>query len=271
MFAIILGVRNFLEYPAFAQVQVDTLLSQIPPKPPRTQRTSPTTPAGGPHRTRLPQIGYDGEVNYRKPVEGGFNSPNLYCKSSSKSLTALIPIGGRVLTTRQHPTFLFYIPYAPDDVRVGEFSLLVNTPKEKPQFYKTRFTVLQTPGIVSITLPSKPEYALEEGEVYTWYFDLYCQSNTSSEPDLEVSGGVQRVALTPERERQINRATPAIWYDASANLAESLRTSPQDAKLRNDWVNLLKSIGLEDLAQEPLAGSVIPPQPMLTPIRKSYR
>ncbi len=69
---------------------------------------------------------------------------------------------------------------------------------------------------------------------------------------------MQRVPLTPERERQIKAAAPDVWYDTSANLAESLRASPQDARLRNDWANLLKSIGLEELAQEPFVGPVIP-------------
>jgi hypothetical protein len=161
------------------------------------------------------------------------------------------------LTTREHPTFLFYVPYASDEVRVGEFSLLVG-PEEKTRLYKTRFTLPQTPGIVSITLPSAPEYTLEEGQYYHWYVKLYCQTNTTSQPSVDVNGWVQRVALTPERERQINAATPDVWYDASANLAESLRASPQDAKLRNDWLNLLKSIGSEDLDQEPLVGPVIP-------------
>ena len=69
---------------------------------------------------------------------------------------------------------------------------------------------------------------------------------------------MQRVALNPERERQIKAAAPDVWYDALANLAQSLRASPQDARLRNDWLNLLKSIGSEDLDQEPLVGPVIP-------------
>jgi hypothetical protein len=152
---------------------------------------------------------------------------------------------------------LFYVPYASDDVRFGEFSVLVG-PEEKTRLYKTRFTLPQTPGIVSITLPSASEYALEEGKFYHWYLKLYCQTNTSSQPSVDVNGWVQRVALTSERERQIKTAASDVWYDTSANLAESLRASPHDAKLRNDWVNLLKSIGSEDLAQEPFVGSVIP-------------
>jgi hypothetical protein len=232
-FAIALGFSSFLSYPTLAQIQISTLLSQTPPKPPRTPPDNQRTPGGG------------------------LNPSNPSCKTTSKPLTALIPVKNPVLTTREHPTFLFYVPYASDEVRFGEFSLLV-WPEEKTRLYKTRFTLPQTPGIVSITLPSAPEYALKEGQYYHWYFKLYCQTNTSSQPDLDVNGWVQRVALTPERERQIKATTPDVLYDALANLAENLRASPEDATLRNDWVNLLKSIGSEDLAQEPLVGPVIP-------------
>jgi hypothetical protein len=232
-FALALGLSSFLGYPTLAQIPISILLSSNPPAPPRTPPDNQTQPGGG------------------------LNPSNPSCKSTSKPLTALIPVKNPVLTTREHPTFLFYVPYASDEVRVGEFSLLV-WPEEKTRLYKTRFTLPQTPGIVSLTLPSTPEYALEEGKTYHWYLKLYCQTNTSSQPDLDVNGWVERVALTPERERQIKAATPDVLYDALANLAENLRTSPEDATLRNDWVNLLKSIGLEDLAQEPLVGSVIP-------------
>ena len=255
-FAIALGLSSFLGYPTLAQTRINTLLNQTPPPEPPTPGPTSSVPAGGqnhppppPPKTPLPG---------NKPVPGGgLNPSNPSCISTSKPLTALVPVKNPVLTTREHPTFLFYVPYASDEVRSGEFSLLVG-PEEKIRIYKTRFTLPQVPGIVSITLPSVPEYALEEGQYYHWYFTLYCQSNTSSQPDVDVNGWVQRVALTPERERQINAATPDVWYDASANLAQSLRASPQDARLKNDWLNLLKSIGSEDLAQEPLVGPVIP-------------
>jgi hypothetical protein len=232
-FAIALAFSSFLGYPTLAKIQISTLLTQNPPAPPRTPPDNQTRPGGG------------------------LDPSNPSCKTTSKPLTALIPVKNPVLTTREHPTFLFYVPYSSDDVRVGEFSLLV-WPEEKTRLYKTRFTLPQTPGIVSLTLPSAPEYALEEGKSYHWYLKLYCQTNTSSQPDLDVNGWVQRVALTPERERQIKATTPDVLYDALANLAENLRASPEDATLRNDWVNLLKSIGSEDLAQEPLVGPVIP-------------
>lgn len=231
--AIALGLSSLLSYPTLAQIQTSTLLSQAPPPPPRTPPPNQTKPGGG------------------------LDASNPSCKSTSKPLTALIPAKNPVLTTSEHPTFLFYVPYGSNEVRFGEFSILVGL-DEKTRLYKMRFTLPQTPGIISVTLPSAPEYALEEGQYYHWYFKLYCQTNASSQPDVDVNGWVQRVALTPERERQIKAATPDIWYNALANIAESLRASPQDATLKNNWVNLLKSINSEDLAQEPLVGSVIP-------------
>jgi len=227
-----LGVTNLISYPSAAQTYLSDLISQTPPDPPRTPPPNKTKPGGG------------------------LNPSNYSCESTSKPLTALIPLENPVLTTSEHPTFLFYVPFESHEVRFGEFSLLV-WPQEKTRIYKIRFKLPKTPGIVSITLPSLPDYAIEEGQSYHWYFKLYCEGNPSTQPDFDVNGWVQRVALTPERERQINSATPDIWYDSLANLAEGLRASPQDATLRNNWVNLLKFIDSEDLAQEPLSGSVI--------------
>ena len=270
--AITLGLSSFLGYPTLAQIQISTLLSQTPPRPSRKSRTPQTIPTRGinhpPPPPRTPQTIPTGGLNHPPPPPrtppdnqtkpgGGLNPSNPSCKSTSKPLTALIPVKNPVLTTREHPTFLFYVPYGSDDVRLGEFSLLVG-PEEKTRIYKTRLTLPQTAGIVSITLPSAPEYALEEGQYYHWYLKVYCQTNTSSQPSVDVNGWVQRVALTPELKRQIKAAAPDVWYDALANLALSLRASPHDARLRNNWVNLLKSIGSEDLAQEPLVGPVIP-------------
>jgi hypothetical protein len=100
-FAIALGFSSFLSYPTLAQIQISTLLSQALPKPPRTPPDNQRTPGGG------------------------LNPSNPSCKTTSKPLTALIPVKNPVLTTREHPTFLFYVPYASDEVRFGEFSLLV--------------------------------------------------------------------------------------------------------------------------------------------------
>jgi Domain of Unknown Function (DUF928) len=177
------------------------------------------------------------------------------CNHSTAPLLALVPVENPVLTTAEFPTLLFYVPYGSADIRRGEFSVLVGL-DEMAQLHRLQFTLPATPGIVSISLPRSPDYALQEGVFYHWYFKLYCNDNTTSRADFEVNGWIQRAAITPEREQQINTATPDIWYDSLARLSDRLRTSPQNSELQDRWYNLLNFIHLEELTQEPLLGAV---------------
>lgn len=190
---------------------------------------------------------------------GGLNPHNpLSCNSLNRSLRALIPVENPVLTATDSPTFLFYLPFTAEQIQFGEFTLLT-WPGEQQRLYRVRFTLPKTPGIVSVKLPPQP--ALKQGQYYRWYFQLYCQNGTGAQPDLTVNGMVQRVELTAERKRQINDATPDVWYDALAQVATQLQTAPQNPKLREDWRSLLRTIEAEDLAQAPLLGPVIPLKP----------
>ncbi len=202
--------------------------------------TSPNTPPPPPD-------------NQPKPG-GGLDPTNLNCQKTDKPLTALVPVKNPVFTTSQYPTFLFYIPYSTEDINSGEFSLVTRDGKQR--IYKASITLSKTPGIVSISLPNSSQYALEPDKYYRWYLKLNCEPYTRSTPDLVVNGFVMRVALTPERQNQIKTATPDIWYDSVANLAQLLIANPKDEKLKSQWVNLLKSAGYEDIAQEPLVGKV---------------
>jgi hypothetical protein len=215
-------------------------IAQKPPPPPPKPPPNGTRPGGG--------------LNPHDP---------LSCNSLNRSVQALLPVENPVLTTTDSPTLLFYIPFSAEQIQFGEFTLLT-WPGEQQRLYHVRFTLPKTPGIVSVTLPPQP--ALQEGNYYRWYFQLYCQDGTGAKPDLTVNGMVQRVALTTERERQIRNATPDIWYDALARVATQLQTSPQNAELRKNWRSLLQTIEAENLAQQPLLGPVIPlkapaPQP----------
>jgi Domain of Unknown Function (DUF928) len=46
-----------------------------------------------------------------------------------------------------------------------------------------------------------------------------------------------------------------LWYDALNSLANLRVIKPQDTGLKQDWQNLLKSIDLGDLANQPLSES----------------
>lgn len=228
-FALTLALTSFTAYPTSGLTQPIFWVSQKPPEPPQTP-----PPSGN-----------------REPG-GGLGESSLSCKSTNKPLTALMPINSQGKTISQHPTFWFYIPYAPEDIHSAEFSLL--TEDERTRIYQASFQLPATPGIISISLPSSLPSPLEEGKFYHWYLKLSCAGNTSSQSERVVNGWVQRVTTTSNPSS--GAATPDLWYDTLTDLANRRLASPQDEKLKNDWANLLKSVGLEGLAQEPLVGSV---------------
>lgn len=198
---------------------------------------------------QLPPIGGAPPPDNRTQPGGGLDPSDSACTSASGAkLTVLIPRKNPVMTTSDRPTVLLYVPYSSDRVREGE--LLVNSRDDKTRLGKIRFTLPQTPGIVSVTLPT-PENSLEEGEYYHWYLKLYCTDDPDVEPEA-VDGWVQRVATPPQEESQ------RIWYDDLAAAYENLRNSPQEEMLQREWVNLLQEINAADLAEIPLVGPVVP-------------
>ena len=189
-------------------------------------------------------------------VPGGDLDPlSRNCKKTSQPLTVLVPANSQGTITSEGLTLWFYVPYAPEDITSAEF--LVQNPDATEYVYETQFTLPKTPGIVSISLPLSAKTSLETGKYYHWFLTLKCKGSTINTPDLlEMDGWVQRILPKPSTTKQIDTAAPEGWYDAVNNLANRLIASPQDTKLRQEWADLLKSVGLENLAQEPLIGPV---------------
>jgi hypothetical protein len=81
-----------------------------------------------------------------------------------------------------------------------------------------------------------------------------------------VEGWFQRIATDKNqtielkkaqvRERAIIYAASGIWYESLAILAELRQKRSADAALRTDWQNLLESVGLAEISQEPLRGEL---------------
>jgi hypothetical protein len=180
------------------------------------------------------------------------------CEKTDQPFTPLLPVsksGFSGYTLTEHPTFWFYVPYKITSVTSGKFSL---QDEEGNTFYRTSFKLPNTPGFVSVSVPTT-EKPLEKNKTYNWKFTLSCASQDSEQPpQVWHMGTVQRVDM-PALETQLKTANLEertnlyiknnIWYDASTDLAK-VRESPQA------WRNLLKAIGLEQLAQEPIVGSV---------------
>ena len=253
--AVTWGLSGSFSLPFGSQLQLDIPIAQSssandsdPPPPGRmepsgAQVIAPSFPPPRDNQTR----------------PGGSLSPDRpACQSAEGTLRALIREKNPVSTISAHPTLLFYVPDVSEDVQYGEFSIYSRD--DRTQFGKVRFKLPQTPGIVSVRLPERPDHALPAGETgryYHWYLNLYCQEVDGVSVVLSVDGWIGRVASRPEWEVLVDEASPRIWYDSLAKVAEQLRASPADPVLKAKWAELLRTIEAEALSDVPLLGPAI--------------
>jgi Domain of Unknown Function (DUF928) len=208
----------------------------------------------------------DGTSRGRPTRRRGTGSRNGECEAVNMRLTALVPSNNVSLGIEEHPTFLLFIPYRFNQIDKGEFSLQDEANKD---IYRTFFKVSEKPGIVSVSIPSTIP-PLEVNKNYRWHLKLYCNNGTNQvarEPSDFVFGWMRRVALKPELASQLKGVnTPqgrinfykqnGIWQSALTEIAKLRVTQPQNTAFINEWVNLLKGMGLEDLAEQPVLGEV---------------
>jgi len=196
--------------------------------------------------------GVRGEASSRGACESKSKQIN---DSKQKPLTALVPAYGATHsglvwgeTTSDHPTFWFYVP--PFGSGVGKFILQ----KAEKTIYESSVSLPKAGGFVKISLPSRVA-SLKTGQQYHWFFDVYCHAG---EPPTFVHGWIKRELISPiltsklrkmtTKQRVITLAAHGIWYDALATSAEIRYLNPEDT----DWSDLLRSVGLYDVASEPL-------------------
>ncbi|PIG92783.1 DUF928 domain-containing protein [Gloeocapsopsis sp. IPPAS B-1203] len=182
----------------------------------------------------------------------------------NKQLTALVPItkaatGLEVvwgLTTVEHPTFWFYVPYRAQDVHSARFVLRT---ADNQLVYQTSVSLPNKPGVISLTLPTT--VALEVTNQYHWYFNIYCAERKP--PTAIVHGGIQRRAITPTLASQLAQATPqqqtqlyfanGFWFDAVTTLGQLHYHNPSDMAIAKNWTDVLRFVGLDAIASEPIA------------------
>ncbi|MDZ8189161.1 MAG: DUF928 domain-containing protein [Nostoc sp. ChiSLP02] len=173
-----------------------------------------------------------------------------------KRLTALVPVYSSLnaelvfgLTTISHPTFWFYVPYTTK--AAAEFVLQNEVGQT---VYQSPVSLSGTPGAVGISLPSTAS-SLKIGDRYHWYFSIYCYPQ---QPPIFVDGWIERIEPNSILKNQLEKATPqqrvnlyathGIWYELVAASAQLRYLDPK----RNNWANLLQSVGLNDIASEPI-------------------
>ena len=179
-------------------------------------------------------------------------------KSADNGNRAIVATNVWGLTVKEHPTFLFYVPYTPP--ATGEFVL---QDSEDNDIYRFPIMLPKEPGIIRLQLP--PESApLALDKMYHWYFKIRCSQNMAS--PVFVEGWVQRVNLnaaigdrlantTSLHEQVTLYAENGIWYDTVATLAQIRLQNLEDTASSADWQNLLKTIDLSTLASYAIKGT----------------
>ena len=172
---------------------------------------------------------------------------------NEKELTALVPKNNG-LTISEYPTLWIYIPNESKNVRYSE--LVLQNEKEGTEIARIPYELQETPGIVSVTIPPKPEYSLKTNTIDRWYFTVICNNRKR----YSVGGFIQGVTLDSAEHNYDSYLNKGIWYDALTDLAERLRLDPEDLKLQQDWTDLMnaKGVDLEQLAEEFKFGSLVP-------------
>ncbi len=185
------------------------------------------------------------------------------CSVGEMPLTALVPIAKKTddrqlrwgLTTKEHPTFWFYVPDELKSIKNAKFSL---RDRQKQTIYETQLQLTDAPGVISVSLPPSAP-SLEVGEWYKYYLfvDANCDSNGFLQKEL-ATAWVKREAISKGYQTQLERISPlqrglfyaqnGIWYDAMASFAEV-----KDAPGRNlEWVQMLELVGLGKIANVPV-------------------
>ncbi|EDZ95683.1 protein of unknown function DUF928 [Limnospira maxima CS-328] len=173
------------------------------------------------------------------------------CDNNSDFLIPLLPIGYEVLKTASpNPTFFLYVPKT--KAEKAEFLVLDSQGRD---VYVGSFATPAQGSIMKISLPET--VSLRVGETYTWQFSLFCDPN-QRDLDESITGAIERIELDDEHKARIAAETDPIdqatlyaeqqMWPETLLIALGLRETHPEI-----WEQLMESVGLKDIASEPIA------------------
>lgn len=175
--------------------------------------------------------------------------------TTNASVTPVLPKTNIGLTLSEHPTVFVYIPET--NAKRAFFSI---QDESSDSIYQTSVNLPSQSGVMQIQLP-KSETGLKQGKNYKWSLAMICTADL--EPDSPVvSGWIRRVdgnnnfkgkenlALTLESASKLAEA--GFWYDTLSILAQLRQSQPNNPVLTTSWQDLLTSVELSAIANEPI-------------------
>jgi Domain of Unknown Function (DUF928) len=154
-------------------------------------------------------------------------------------------------TTIERPTVWFFVPFTDRSTQL-EFVLL-NQNNEIVD--RSRIPTPAQDGIIGVEI-AKSQKPLELNQHYHWTLKAKILCGGSVPEKKFVDGWIQRVSLPGGIDMSSNPTQiyvdRGIWFDAVTSLAQQRLKEPNSAQLKQDWRNLLGSISLEKIAEQPL-------------------
>ncbi len=178
------------------------------------------------------------------------------CDLSVKpTLTVLAPSNNVVTTVSGNPTLFWYVPNT--KAELADFMIFDN---QDEVVYKTTLALKGVPGVVKLSLPAT--VSLQPGTTYKWVFSLKCDLADPS-GDAFVHGWLERTKLSREEVNKLAGvkdplkqaemyAQAQVWQETLTILAQLRDNRPNDPIVNEAWNELLKSVDLEDIANQPL-------------------
>ncbi|MEH2350873.1 MAG: DUF928 domain-containing protein [Nostoc sp.] len=209
--------------------------------------SAPRTSVGGGTRGNVQLTLPSGNSTPRSSIGGGTRGKTL-------PLTALVPPTKQGRTVLARPTIFAYLP--PVGAETVFFSL---QDEDGNPHYSTMLKVSPDGGVVSITLPpTAPALAIDKN--YLWYFAPIEPGGVLRPDNYSVTGWIKRVKSTFNQQELASSpvklatkyAEAGVWYDTLKVLAEAKRSQPNNKDFATEWHDLLKQVGLEDIASQPL-------------------
>jgi hypothetical protein len=150
---------------------------------------------------------------------------------------------------------LAYVP--PSSASTAVFSL---KDESGATHYQTTMSIAQGGGIVPVTIPASAR-PLELGKQYRWGIAVLCSGKLQPNSPF-VTSWIQRVEPSAQLAAQVQQSASlkqaalygadGLWYDTLATLFILQQQQPGNTTLRSTWRDLLSSVGLGDVAAEPL-------------------
>ncbi|MGD1804307.1 DUF928 domain-containing protein [Dapis sp. BLCC M126] len=177
--------------------------------------------------------------------------------------TVLIPETNIGLTLAEYPKFFVYFPTEDGECgypyQPAEFELWDEAGNI---VYVTELKRPDARSIIRINLPDDGSISpLAVGKKYAWRVSIVID-NWDRSADLYLDGWIKRIETTPTLLQQLKTTTPdnhpkvyaeaGIWHETLDSLATLHQSNPNNSTFITQWQDILKSVGLETVADAPL-------------------